>query len=159
MFKNKKALFAGLPALIGILPMPGDALFSAPLVQTGNTIIAAMRTEFVRAGIPIVLIIMLMPFISGLATGLSFAFVGASFPKVFALIGNNAAAGTIAAVTTLAYSSGYLEMMFSPLHVCFVVTCEYYSTRMTRIYRYIAGPSVVILITALFMAVLYSKLL
>ena len=134
-------------------------VLKCPLDTAENTMIAAMRTEFVRAGIPVVLIIMLMPFISGLATGLSFAFVGASFPIVFALIGNHPAAGEIAAVTTLAYSSGYLGMMFSPLHVCFVVTCEYYSTRMTRVYKYIAGPSLVILMMALFLAVLYSKLL
>ena len=60
------------------------------------------------------------------------------FAGLPALIGNNPAAGTLAAATTLAYSSGYLGMMFSPLHVCFVVTCEYYSTRMTGVYRYIA---------------------
>jgi len=32
--KNRKLLFSSLPALIGLLPMPGGALFSAPLVDS-----------------------------------------------------------------------------------------------------------------------------
>jgi hypothetical protein len=136
-----------------------STVLKCPLDQTGTTMIADMRTEFIRAGIPVFLIIMLMPFISGLVTGVSFGFVGASFPIVFAIIGNNPAAGTVAAVTTLAYASGYLGMMFSPLHVCLVVTCEYYSTRMTGVYRYIARPSLLIVITAFVLAGFYFKLL
>jgi integral membrane protein (TIGR00529 family) len=31
---NKKMLLAGLPALVGLLPMPGGAIFSAPLVAS-----------------------------------------------------------------------------------------------------------------------------
>jgi uncharacterized protein len=146
-----------------LLLVIGVQIFSnvlkCPLDQAGTTMIADMRTEFVRAGIPVFLIIMLLPFIAGLVTGLSFGFVGASFPIVFALVGNNPASGTLAAVTTLAYSSGYLGMMFSPLHVCFAVTCEYYSTRMTSVYKYIAGPSLLILMMALLLAGFYFKLL
>jgi uncharacterized protein len=144
-------LVVGVQAFSNVLKCPLDA--------GQNTMIVIMRNEFVKAGIPVVLIIMLMPFLSGLATGLSFGFVGASFPIVFALIGDHPAPGVIAAVTSLAYSSGYLGMMFSPLHVCFVVTCEYYSTRMAKVYRYLAGPSWVVLITALFLSAFYYKFL
>ncbi len=165
MFKNKKTLFAGLPALIGMLPMPGGAIFSAPLVDSvddNDELFSSEKAavnywfrhiwEYWWPMYPGVILAVKY-------SGLSFGFVGASFPIVVALIGNNPAAGTLAAVTTLAYSSGYLGMMFSPLHVCFVVTCEYYSTRMTSVYRYIAGPSLLILITALLLAGFYFKLL
>ena len=33
-FKSRKMLLAGLPALVGLLPMPGGAVFSAPLVAS-----------------------------------------------------------------------------------------------------------------------------
>ncbi|MBW6485080.1 MAG: DUF401 family protein [Syntrophobacterales bacterium] len=130
-----------------------------PLDQAGRTIVAGMRDEFVRAGIPVFLIIIMVPFISGLVTGVAFGFVGASFPIVFAIIGAAPAPGVVASAIVLAYSSGYIGMMLSPLHVCFAVTCEYFGTRMSDVYRYLAGPSLLILLTGLILAGLYLTFL
>jgi integral membrane protein (TIGR00529 family) len=134
-------------------------VLKCPLDHAGNNIVAGMRDEFVRAGIPVVLIIIMVPFISGLATGVAFGFVGASFPIVFTMIGHNPASGAVASATVLAYSSGYIGMMLSPLHVCFAVTCEYFGTRMSSIYRYIAVPSLLIFLTGLTLAGLYLTFL
>ena len=136
-----------------------SAVLKCPLGNAGNNIVAGMRDEFVSAGIPVFLIIIMVPFISGLVTGIAFGFVGASFPIVFAIIGPDPATGVVAAATVLAYSSGYMGMMLSPLHVCFAVTCEYFGTRMVSVYRYLAGPSLLIFLTGLILAGLYLTFL
>jgi integral membrane protein (TIGR00529 family) len=136
-----------------------SAVLKCPLDHVGNNIVSGMRDEFVSAGIPVFLIIIMVPLISGLVTGVAFGFVGASFPIVFALIAPDPAPGTVAAATVLAYSSGYIGMMISPLHVCLAVTCQYFGARMAGVYRYLAGPLLLIFLAALILAGLYRTFL
>ena len=118
-----------------------------------------MRDEFISAGIPILAVIVLLPFISGMVTGTAFGFVGASFPIVFALVGQNPTLGISSATTACAYGFGYMGMMVSPIHICFVVTCEYFETPVLGTYRYIAGPCVFILATSVILSGLYYLLI
>lgn len=136
-----------------------SAVLACPLDQAGTTIVSTMRNEFINAGIPLLVIIILIPFVSGMITGVAFGFVGASFPIVFALIGQHPTLGVIAATTTVAYAFGYIGMMFSPMHVCFVVSCEYFHTSLAGAYRYIVGPALTILFSALILSGLYYWLL
>lgn len=118
-----------------------------------------MRDEFIRTGIPLFTVIMLIPFISGMVTGVAFGFVGASFPIVFALVGPDPSTAVAAATTTFAYTCGYMGMMLSPMHACFVVSAEYFHTRVYETYRYIVGPAFVVLLAATVMATLYYAVL
>ncbi len=131
------------------------AALSCPLDVAGSTLITGMRDELMRTGIPLILVIMLIPFISGMVTGVSFGFVGASFPIVFALLGPNPSPGVAAATTAFAYTFGYMGMMLSPMHACFVVTAEYFKTSVFEIYRYIIGPALVILLTSILLSAIY----
>jgi len=60
-----------------------------------------------------------------------------------------------AAVTALAYACGYAGMMLSPMHICYVVTCEYFHTPLWRTYHYIIGPTVTTLLASLALSALY----
>jgi hypothetical protein len=73
-----------------------------------------------------VLLIAIIPFISGLTTGLTIGYIGASFPVILSLAGDGTAGyfSTIA----LAYGCGFLGMMLSPIHVCLIVTNQYFKT-------------------------------
>jgi integral membrane protein (TIGR00529 family) len=143
--------------VIGILAF--SATIKAPLDMTGTTLVTIMRDEFIHAGIPLIAVIMLIPFISGLATGLAMGFVSASFPVVFALLGQNPTLGVTAATTALAYAFGFMGTMLSPLHVCFVVSCGYFKTPLFENYRYLIGPIGVVLITSLIFSGLYYMLM
>ena len=136
-----------------------SATIKAPLDPAGSTLVTLMRDEFINAGIPLAAVIMLIPFISGIATGVAFGFVGASFPIVFALIGHNPPLGVTAATTVCAYAFGYMGMMLSPIHVCFVVSCEYFKTPLFENYRYLIAPIAVILIASLILSGLYYTLM
>jgi len=135
------------------------AVLQYPQEATGKTIVAVMRDEFIAGGIPVTLLIAGIPFISGLATGVAFGFVGASFPIIFALLGDNPGLPTAASATALAYACGYAGMMLSPLHICYVVTCEYFQIPLWRTYRHIAGPTALIVLFSLALATIYRHLL
>ena len=136
-----------------------SATIKAPLDMAGTTLVTIMRDEFINAGIPLIAVIMLIPFISGLGTGIAIGFVSASFPVVFALLGQNPTLGVTAATTALAFTFGFMGMMLSPIHVCFVVTCGYFKTPLFENYRYIIGPIVIVLTASLILSGLYYTLM
>ncbi|MCX5858176.1 MAG: DUF401 family protein [Deltaproteobacteria bacterium] len=134
------------------------AALSCPVDDAGSTLITGMRDELIRTGIPLIMVIMLIPFISGMVTGVAFGFVGASFPIVFALVGPDPSAAVAAATTAFAYTFGYMGMMLSPMHACFVVTAEYFKTSIFSAYRYIIGPAFVILLASILLSALYYNI-
>ncbi len=151
-FRPALSLFGNKQTWLMFVLVLGIQAFSAallcPLDSGGGTLVTGMRDELVRTGIPLVTIIMVIPFISGAVTGVAFGFVGASFPIVFALLGPDPSLAEAAATTSFAYTFGYMGMMLSPMHACFVVTAEYFHTPIYGAYRYLLGPATVMLATA-----------
>jgi uncharacterized protein len=94
--------------------------------------IARMNAEFQAYHIPLLPIVILLPFISGLVIAVAMGFVGASFPVVVSLTGHNP---HFAAYISLAYASGYVGMMASPIHMCLVLTKDYFKALFGGIYR------------------------
>ncbi len=158
-FRPSLRMLTRLDTWLMIALVVGIQTFSAallcPLDAAGATLITGMRDEFIRTGIPLITVIMLIPFISGMVTGVAFGFVGASFPIVFALVGPEPTAALSAATTAFAYSFGYMGMMLSPMHACFVVTAEYFCTTVFGAYRYIIGPVIIILLTSIALSGIY----
>lgn len=97
------------------------AFISSPLPD-GSFIMDHMKDELSFMGIPLFFVIILIPFISGITTGLAVGFVGASFPIIVNLAGGDTG------YLVLAYGFGYIGMILSPVHVCLVVTAEHFKT-------------------------------
>jgi hypothetical protein len=123
-----------------------------PLDASGATLVSGMRDEFLRTGVPIVIVMMLLPFISGFIIGIAFGFVGASFPLVFGLLGPDPSFSQLASTTVLAYAFGYMGMILSPVHICFVVTNEYFKSRIFKAYPYIIWPVIITMIWAVLLS-------
>jgi len=117
-------------------------------LPNGTPLVEQMRQEMNRWGIPLLAIMMILPFFSGLATGLSVGFVGASFPIVINLLGQDPAAAVLFPTVLLAYGFGYMGMLISPVHVCLVVTSEHFDTPLLRNVRALAKPAAVMLVVA-----------
>ncbi len=100
--------------------------------------------ELTALHVPLVLVVMLLPFIAGLVTGLAIGFAGTSFPIVLPMA--EAAHGTAAvpAFLALAYAFGHLGQMVSPLHVCHVMSNKYFRTGFGGVYRQML-PSMLLL--------------
>jgi hypothetical protein len=135
------------------------AALKVPLDHGGATVVSQMRDEFGSAGIPIAGILMLLPFLAGMTMGIAMGFVGASFPLVLALLGPHPSLNVLAAATTLAFAMGYAGMMLSPVHICLVLTNQYFKTPLYRSYGYLWRPVAAMVVFSLFLAAAYYVLL
>ncbi|MBN1849216.1 MAG: DUF401 family protein [Deltaproteobacteria bacterium] len=103
-----------------------------------------IRNELVTYGIPIILIIVVMPFISGLITGIAMGFVGASFPLIVPMF-QTPDMWNYLSYAVLAYTFGYMGMMLSPIHVCFLVTKDYFKASLFGSYPYIIKSALIVM--------------
>jgi hypothetical protein len=143
----------GALALVGRLParwlgerlrgcMPPDMLmllvgamvFQKVMAASGAVAGVAAELE----GAPLFVVIFALPFIAGLLTGVALAFVLVGFPLVAGVVMTGGHADP--AATTLAYAAGYAGIMLSPVHICLVLTREYFGARLGTIYRRLALP-------------------
>ncbi|MBI5408687.1 MAG: DUF401 family protein [Nitrospirae bacterium] len=99
---------------------------------------------FAKEGIPTLPVLFILPFISGLLTGLTFAFVGSTFPIILGLENAN----HIGAIS-FAFASGYVGVLLSPVHLCLVLTREYFKAAMNGIYEKIIKVTILIISAAL----------
>jgi len=129
-------------ALVAIIRIYG-ALIEMP-VGDAAPLVDAMQTEMDAWGIPVLGMIVLLPFVAGITTGICVGFVGASFPIVVSLVGDAPLPELLAAVT-LAFGFGYMGMMLSPVHVCLIVTNEHFKTNLLHSLRGLAPVALVML--------------
>ncbi|MEW5726029.1 MAG: DUF401 family protein, partial [Thermodesulfobacteriota bacterium] len=139
----KAALNRSTGALI--LVILGIMVFKGVLIE--SRAVAGIQAEMVRYHIPPLAVILIMPFLSGLITGVAVGFVGASFPLIVPLLAGREGLDLLAHAS-LAYAFGYMGMMLSPVHVCFLVTKDYFAARLPGSYRYLFGPAAVVMAAA-----------
>jgi len=140
IFNLKTVNLALIVALVRIY-----SAFIEARLPDGLFLIDHIKIELAHVGIPILAIVMILPFISGLNTGLAVGFVGASFPIVINLIGTSPELGSIFSITVLSYTCGWVGMILSPVHVCFIVTSKYFNTSLFKNLKGLIKPAVVVL--------------
>ncbi len=139
---------AEMVLLVAVINIYGAFIESK--LPDGMYLMDIMKDELSAAGIPIVLLIIILPFASGLATGIAIGFVGASFPIVISLLGQEPAFGTLLSAVVLAYASGHLGQLLSPVHVCNIVTNRFFKTDLLKSTLQIIPPSLFIFLGAIF---------
>lgn len=122
----------------------GIRLFSA-LIGAADLAHAASM-ELANAGIPAIFVIALLPFISGIVTGVGMGYVGLSLPIVLGLLASSDI--PFKAGVVIAGAFGYSGMMLSPLHVCMVVTAQHFKTTLPATIRKFALPLGIFLVIA-----------
>lgn len=137
-----------------VLTVLGIMAFKGMLVHSGA--IEQVRLELAAYHVPSLVVVSLLPFIAGLVTGIAFAFVGVSFPLVVALLPQGHSPFPYA---VLAYGFGYMGMMLSPLHLCLLVTKEYFRADLIEGYRYLWKPAVFCMICTLLLYFGYRAVL
>jgi hypothetical protein len=139
IISSRKAFF--MVGIVAAITLYG-AVIKAQL-PNGEYIVTGLRTELADAGIPPLLLVVLLPFIASLTSGIAVGYVGASLPIVMQLTGDVSTAQTLA-TAVLAYGSGYVALLLSPIHVCLVVTNEHFGTGMIASIRRMLLPSLVL---------------
>lgn len=85
---------------------------------------------FAQSGVALLPVLFVLPFVSGLLTGLTVGFVGSTFPLIISLSG-----GAHLNQLTFAFAAGFTGVLLSPVHLCLVLTREYFKADMWGIYR------------------------
>jgi uncharacterized protein len=117
-----------------MLMVIGIMVFKGMLDATGA--IEALPVFFRQSGLPTGLVFFILPFIVGLLTGLTVAFVGTTFPIITVMMGGSPDLGVI----TFAFASGFAGVMLSPTHLCLLLTIRYFNADMARTYRLMYLP-------------------
>lgn len=81
-----------------------------------------------------------MPFLVGMVAGINVAFVGATFPLLLGLLETLGMADQTLPYLVLATFSGFTGVMVSPLHICFLLTCEFFGADLGRTWRRLIAP-------------------
>jgi len=89
-------------------------------------------------GLPALAVLISLPFLMGFATGIGMAFAGIAFPLLLPLISTNLKFNNYALL--LAYTSGELGVLLSPVHLCLIFSTEYFKANLAKVYRYIIPP-------------------
>ncbi len=122
---------------------------------TESRVIDVLKEDLVAYNIPTLAIVAILPFVAGMVTGISMAFVGTAFPLVISLIPLGESPYPY---SLLAYGFGFVGMMLSPVHLCMLVNREYFHSDLVGGYRYLWKPSLVCLVFTIFLFVLYKEL-
>jgi integral membrane protein (TIGR00529 family) len=128
-------------ALEVIILIFGIMLFKEAMESSGA--VKNLSLFFVEKGIPVLPILCLLPLITGLLTGHTVGFVGSTFPLLISITG-----GAPVVNMSLAFASGYVGVLLSPVHLCFVLTREYFKADLWGVYRKIIPASLIIFCTA-----------
>jgi integral membrane protein (TIGR00529 family) len=104
-------------------------------------------------GIPLWLVAMLIPLLVGVMTGVTIAPIGIGFPILIPLLQTHP---DFLYYMMLAFAGGICGVMLSPLHLCLVLTKEYFRADWRGVYRLIWFPVASILIAGLVWVALFS---
>jgi hypothetical protein len=140
-----------------IAALPGVLLRRSLWVQTG--LVAAVMVyqhvlgaagappriaaELTAHRLPVVLVVVALPALAGMITGVALGFVGSSFPIVLGLVAALPGSPSPLPWAVLAYAAGHLGMMLSPIHLCYVVSNRYFETPFGPVYRHLRLPAAI----------------
>jgi len=118
--------------------------------------VEALPATFSGWGVPPLALIFFVPLIVGLLTGYMPAVVGISFPVLVPLLmrGTGADAAIHYGRSTFAYAGGFFGVLLSPVHLCLVLSREYFTADVTRVYRrlfLLVGALAVVAVGVLFL--------
>jgi hypothetical protein len=143
---NLKEMAAALKDSISInylLMVVGIMIFKTTLDKSGA--LPALSETFSSSGLPLGIILFALPFIVGILTGITVAFVGVTFPLIYLMLQEN---GFSIGLMAFAFAGGYIGVLLSPVHMCLVLTKEYFKAEWIGIYKLIAIPSLIVFIAA-----------
>jgi uncharacterized protein len=140
-----KAVFASLKhgfSIEVIILIFGVMVFKEAMENSGA--VENLSLFFMQEGIPVLPILFLLPFITGLLTGITVGFVGSTFPLIASIAGN-----TSVSAISFAFAAGFLGVLLSPVHICLILTREYFKADIWGIYKLMIPGCIVIFIAAI----------
>ena len=122
-------------------------------VLEASGVLVRMPGVFNYAGISPLFVLFFLPFFIGLSTGVTTAFVGIAFPILLPFIGIDNPNLTY---VMLAYAGGFTGVLLSPVHLCLIVTKDYFKADFAGVYKLLLLPVLFVVLVA-FMIVLVQN--
>lgn len=140
--RARTMLWPGLkPAMI--LVVLGIMVYKEML--NASSLVTSFALGLMEAGIPLWLLLLVLPFCVGLVSGVHTATVGIVIPIFMPLLTED----VFFAGLSLIYISSLLGYVVSPLHLCLILTREFFQAKFGGVYKYIMPVVGVTLATAL----------
>jgi integral membrane protein (TIGR00529 family) len=124
-----------------VVMVAGIMLFKETMEASGA--VASLSDIFIKHGVPVVPVFCALPFIAGILTGHTVGFVGSTFPLLVTISGKASLP-----LISLAFAAGFIGVLLSPVHLCLILTREYFSAGLPGIYRKTIPASLMMLAVA-----------
>ena len=131
-----------------VILIAGIMIFKRMLQVSGG--IEPIPEVFAKLGVHPFIVLFSIPFFIGMMTGLSTAALGIGLPVLFPIIIQGEANLYYA---MLAFTGSFVGVMISPMHLCLVVTKNYFKADMGKIYKMLILPLAIITLSALVLVI------
>ena len=135
------------PAMLKMLYMVTAILLFKGILEDSGAV-GRISQEMIQRHIPLMPISMMLPFLVGGVGGITIAFVGATFPILITLIQAMGQSHLMLPYMMLALASGFAGVLLSPLHLCLLLSNEYFETSLIPVYRHMRIPMAVLIVAA-----------
>ena len=115
-----------------------------------SSLVTTFTMGLMELGIPLWVLLMVLPFAVGMVTGVHTATIGIIVPIFLPLLPQESYLAGI----SLMYVSSTIGYVISPLHLCLILTKEFYRARFKGSYRYITPIAGLMMASALVLAVI-----
>ena len=139
-----------------LLTVAGVLVFKSLLDASGLLPVASQ--DLLRWHVPAVCAVAGLPLLAGLVTGLTIGFTGTAFPLVVGLMSATGSGLTPMATLVLAFGFGYAGTMLSPIHLCLVVTRDYFEAPLLGVYRLVVPCMASVLVVSVLLYSIFHAL-
>jgi len=145
-------------ALLKMVYMIAAILVFKGIMEDSRAVDLVSR-EMIRWHIPLIPMAILLPFLVGSVVGITIAFVGTTFPILISLVQAFDQQTLMLPYLMLALTSGFLGVLVSPLHLCLLMSNQYFKTTLAPVYRHMRIPLTVMFVAAVAYFVLLRYLM
>ena len=125
-----------------VLIIVGVMVFKEILLDSGA--ITVLSTLMNTYGIPPAVLFVLLPFVGGFTSGITVSYVSLTFPILIPL-----GLGTNLWYAAIAFAAGSVGGMITPLHLCVVMTADYFKTSLGELLKRVAIAEIPLLILSI----------
>jgi integral membrane protein (TIGR00529 family) len=136
------------PHLLSMIYLVLSILVFKGMMEDSHAVKAISR-ELGHLHVPLILVTVILPFLVGGVVGITIAFVGSTFPILILLISTFGETPFMFAYIMLAMTSGFIGVLLSPLHLCLLLSNQYFGTTLSAVYRHLWLPCLCLLISGI----------
>jgi hypothetical protein len=134
---------AGKDNTLSLLGVIAAVFIFKEILHQGHVVEAL--AEVIGGGNTVFIVAVILPFLVGFVSGLTVAYVGATFPLLFGLAHSTGQDHLIPAIMSLGLYSGLAGIMASPMHICFLMTCKFFHQDPGRLLPRIMAPGIALI--------------